>query len=119
MLRWSSCNVCSLNVAFTFALPHGLIKARQSWPLVLKVTLGIWLVSQHGWSGITDALGDSDSNLAYETQEQELRSMDFYPLDFKGQISKKKADHVSLHLKTVCWSEKWGLFFHVISVGNP
>lgn len=76
-------------------------KARQSWPLVLQVTLGIWLVSQHGWSGITDALGDSDSNLAYETQEQELRSMDFYPLDFKGQISKKKADQVSLHLKTV------------------
>lgn len=76
-------------------------KARQSWPLVLQVTFGIWLVSQHGWSGITDALGDSDSNLAYETQEQELRSMDFYPLDFKGQISKKKADHVSLHLKTV------------------
>lgn len=94
-------------------------KARQSWPLVLQVTLGIWLVSQHGWSGITDALGDSDSNLAYETQEQELTSMDFYPLDFKGQISKKKADHFSLHLKTVCWSEKWGLFFHVISVGNP
>lgn len=76
-------------------------KARQSWPLVLQVTLGIWLVSQHGWSGITDALGDSDSNLAYKTQKQELRSMDFYPLDFKGQISKKKADHVSLHLKTV------------------
>lgn len=63
------------------------------------------MASQHGLSGITNELGDSDSSLAYETQEQEPRSMDFYPLDFKGQVLMKKADHVSLRLKTVCWDE--------------
>lgn len=63
------------------------------------------MASQHGQSGIASALGDSDSNLAYETQEQEPRSMDFYPLDFTGQVLMKKADHVSLCLKTVCWDE--------------
>lgn len=86
-------------------------KARQSQPLVLKVALGIWLVSQHGQAGITDVLGDSDSNLAYETQEQEPRSMDFYPLDFKGQISKRKANHVILHLKTVLEWQMGFVFF--------
>lgn len=87
------------------------VKARQRQPLVLKVTLGIWLVSQHGQAGITDVLGDSDSNLAYETQEQEPRSMDFHPLDFKGQISKKKANHVILHLKTVLEWQMGFVFF--------
>lgn len=61
-------------------------------------------MSQLGQSGITEALGDSDSNLFYGTQEQEPRSMNLYPLDFKGQL--EKANHVSLHLKTVYWNEK-------------
>lgn len=56
-------------------------------------------------------LGDSDSNLSYETQEQEPRSMDFYPLDFKGQISKKKANRVILHLKTVLEWQMGFVFF--------
>lgn len=64
------------------------------------------MAGQHGHSGIRDALGDSDTNIAYETQQQEPRSMDFYPLDFKRQISMKKDNHVSLHLKTVCWNKK-------------
>lgn len=72
-------------------------KARQSQSLVLRMTIEVWLVPQHGQLGITNVLLDSDRgcdcNLIYQTQEKESRSMDFYPLDFKEQISQKKANH--------------------------
>lgn len=100
---------CGLHIIYSVSW----FKARQSQPLVLRMTLGVWLVSQHGQSSITNAPFDNgrglECNLVYQTQEKEPRLMGFYPLDFKKQISKKKANH-TLDLKTVCLSEKCGFF---------
>lgn len=71
-------------------------RARQGQPLVLRVTLEVRPVSRLGQSGFTNALFDNDRgrgcDLVYQTQEEAARFIDFYPLDFKEQIS-KKANH--------------------------
>lgn len=91
VLRWSSSDICSLTFT-SFALSH----AGQSQSLVLRVTLGVWLVSQHRQSGVTNVLFGNDRglecNLVYQTCLKEPRLMDFYPLDFKEQSSKRKAN---------------------------
>lgn len=69
-------------------------RARQGQPLVLRVTLGVQPVSQLGQSAFTNALDNDrglDCNLVYQTWEEAARVMDFYPLDSKEQISKKRA----------------------------
>lgn len=51
-------------------------------------------VSQLGQSAFTNALDNDrglDCNLVYQTWEEAARVMDFYPLDSKEQISKKRA----------------------------
>lgn len=72
-------------------------KARPPQPLVLRMTPGVWLVSQHRQSRVTDALVDDERqlecSLVYQTQEKESRPMDFYPVGFKEQISKEEANH--------------------------